>query len=33
MHVNRMVRGLPRQHELVLYEFLTRHYATEANRV
>jgi thiopeptide-type bacteriocin biosynthesis protein len=32
MHVNRLVRGLPRQHEFVLYEFLARLYASEAHR-
>ena len=32
MHVNRMARSEPRAQELVLYDLLTRHYASRAAR-
>jgi thiopeptide-type bacteriocin biosynthesis protein len=32
MHLNRMLRADPRRHELVLYDFLSRHYASHAAR-
>jgi thiopeptide-type bacteriocin biosynthesis protein len=33
MHVNRLIRSEPRWHELVIHDFLLRHYDTELKRV
>jgi hypothetical protein len=32
MHVNRLLRSAHREHELVLYDFLARHYAALRHR-
>ena len=32
MHANRLLRSAPREHELVLYDFLARHYTAQARR-
>jgi hypothetical protein len=32
MHANRLLRSAQREHELVLYDFLSRLYASEARR-
>ena len=33
MHVNRLMRSEPHSHELVIHDFLVRHYDAELNRV